>query len=102
MRTTFNLPETLVNEVKVRAEHDGRSLDDAAADLLRKGLAAGDEPPTTAPRPRIGTHPQSGLPYVECSPEAPARRLTVPELLALEHETLDREDRERLGLSRRQ
>jgi hypothetical protein len=91
----------LVNEVKVRAEHDGCSLDDAAAELLRKGLAAGDEPPATAPRPRIGAHPQSGLPFVECLPEAPARRTTVPELVALEHETLAREDRERFGLSRR-
>jgi plasmid stability protein len=102
MRTTFNLPDGLVNEVKVRAEHDGRSLDDAAADLLRKGLAAGDERPAKATKSAIKTHPKTGLPYIECPPDAPARTMTISELVALEREILDREDCERSGLAHRQ
>jgi plasmid stability protein len=90
MRTTFNLPDGLVNEVKVRAERDGRSLDDAAADLLRKGLAAGDERPAKATKSAIKTHPKTGLPYIECPPDAPARTMTISELVALERKILDR------------
>ncbi len=93
MRTTFDLPDALVNEVKVRAEHEGRSLDDAAADLLRRGLAAGDERPAPALKSAIKTHPKTGLPYIECPLDAPARRMTISELVALEHELLDRESR---------
>jgi hypothetical protein len=43
MGTTIDLPEILVNEVRVRAEHKGQSLDDAAADP--KGLAVAVAPP---------------------------------------------------------
>jgi hypothetical protein len=41
MKTTLDLPDDLVKEVKLRAIHEGRKLKDAVADLLRKGLAAG-------------------------------------------------------------
>jgi hypothetical protein len=102
MGTTINLPDTLVNEVKVRADHEGQSLDDAAADLIRKGLAVGVVPPVSGPRPVIHTDPRSGFPYIECPPDAPARHMTISELLAFEQETLAQEDRERIGLSRRQ
>jgi len=40
MKTTLNLPDALVNEVKLRAVHEGKKLKDAMADLLRQGLAA--------------------------------------------------------------
>ena len=102
MKTTLDLPDALVNEVKERAQHDGRNLNDAVADLLRKGLAAADEPQTPATGPAVQTRPQSGLPYVECSPDAPARTMTISELIGLERETLGREDRERIGLPPRQ
>ena len=102
MKTTLDLPDALVNEVKERAQHDGRNLNDAVADLLRKGLAAGEELQTPPTRPAVKTRPQSGLPYVECSPDAPARSMTISELISLERETLGREDRERNGLPPRQ
>jgi hypothetical protein len=40
MKTTLELPEDLVNEIELRAVHEGKQLQDAVADLLRKGLAA--------------------------------------------------------------
>ena len=40
MKTTLNLPDDLVKEVKLRAVNDGMKLQDAVADLLRKGLAS--------------------------------------------------------------
>ena len=39
MTTTLDLPEDLLEEVRRRASREGRKLDDAVADLLRKALA---------------------------------------------------------------
>ena len=102
MGTTINLPDTLVNEVKVRADYKGQTLDDAAAELIRKGLATGDDRPAPAPKSAIKTHPKTGLPYIECPPDAPARTMTISDLVALECEILDWDDCERSGLAHRQ
>ena len=40
MKTTLDLPPDLVKEMKLLAVHQGKKLKDAAAELLRKGLAA--------------------------------------------------------------
>jgi plasmid stability protein len=40
MKTTLDLPNDLVREIKLRAVNDGRKLKDTMADLLRKGLRA--------------------------------------------------------------
>jgi hypothetical protein len=48
MKTTLDLPDDLVKEVKLRAVHEGKKLKDAVAELLRKGLAAGSGPSRTA------------------------------------------------------
>ena len=40
MKTTLDLPDDLVKEVKLCAIHEGKKLKNAVADLLRKGLAA--------------------------------------------------------------
>jgi hypothetical protein len=40
MKTTLELPEDLVNEIEIRAFQEGKQLQEAVADLLRKGLAA--------------------------------------------------------------
>ena len=40
MKTTLELPDDLVKDIKLRAIHEGMKLKDAVAQLLRKGLAA--------------------------------------------------------------
>jgi hypothetical protein len=40
MKTTIQLPDELIKEVKLRAIHEGQKLQEAVADLLRKGLDA--------------------------------------------------------------
>jgi plasmid stability protein len=40
MKTTLDLPDALVKQIKLRAVHDGRKLKDMFAELLTKGLAA--------------------------------------------------------------
>lgn len=46
MKTTLELPIDLVRDIERRAAQEGRHIDEAAADLLRKGLDA----PATAGR----------------------------------------------------
>ena len=40
MKTTLELPDDLIKDIKLRAIHEGKKLKNAIADLLRKGLAA--------------------------------------------------------------
>lgn len=40
MKTTIELPDDLLKEVKLLAVHEGRKLKDTVASLLRQGLAA--------------------------------------------------------------
>jgi len=53
MKTTLDLPDALVKQVKLRALREGRKLKDAVADLLRKGLAAGADAEPESPGPVI-------------------------------------------------
>lgn len=40
MKTTLDLPDALIERVKLRAVHDGRKLNDTFAELISRGLAA--------------------------------------------------------------
>lgn len=97
MKTTFDLPPNLVRELKLRAVHEGRKLKEVAADVLKRGLAA----PETAAKPRPAKPKieiqANGLPVVRCKANAPAKRMTADELLALEQECLAQDDFQRLG-----
>ncbi len=42
MKTTLDLPDELMREVKIRAVHEHKKLKDTIAELLRKGIAAGE------------------------------------------------------------
>lgn len=50
MKTTLELPDDLMREVKVRAAKQDRKLKDLVADLLRRGLADESDDVRTAPR----------------------------------------------------
>ena len=80
MKTTLDLPDALMKQVKLRALREGRKLKDAVADLLRRGLAAQEAPAAGAPV--IGTDPQTGLPLVECKRSAAPRDEMTPERVA--------------------
>jgi hypothetical protein len=67
MKTTIDLPPDLVREMKILAVHEGRKLKDVAADLLKRGLSAGNaKPKNTARRDFFLTAPD-GAP--EMTPE---------------------------------
>ena len=42
MKTTLDLPDGLMREVKIRAMHEQKKLKDAIAEFIRKGMAAGE------------------------------------------------------------
>ncbi len=95
MKTTLDLPTDLVREMKLRAAHEGRNLKDVAADLLKRGLAPD---PVHRPIPAV-TKGTIKLPLFPSPKKAPSSQMSVLELLALEQQTLQQEDLQRLGQS---
>ncbi|MDZ4659367.1 MAG: hypothetical protein SH868_17480 [Bythopirellula sp.] len=80
MKTTLDLPDALVKQVKLRAIREGRKLKDAVADLLRKGLAV-----TTAAEvqePIVTKDKKTGLPLIACKQAATAHEEMTPERVA--------------------
>jgi plasmid stability protein len=51
MKTTLELPDELMREVKIRAVHEHKKLKDIIAELLRKGIAASSRTRTKIPKP---------------------------------------------------
>ena len=80
MKTTLDLPDALVKQVKLRALRDGRKLKDAVADLLRKGLAVDAAPAAEAPV--IARDKKTGRPLIECKRAASPQDEMTPERVA--------------------
>lgn len=93
MKTTVDLPDELVREVKLRAVVQGRTVKDIVAEFLLQGLGKapprGAEKHPASPMVEIG---EGGLPVIRCAPDAPATRMSAEELLALEQATQTQED----------
>jgi hypothetical protein len=51
MKTTLDLPDDLMREVKIRAVYGRKKLKDAIAELIRKGMAAPKTRPPKTPKP---------------------------------------------------
>ncbi len=66
MKTTLDLPEELVRQLKLRAVQEGRRLKDLAAEFLAAGLSPQSEAPA-----RGGTLVPKSLPKISARP-APA------------------------------
>lgn len=76
MKTTLDLPDDLVREIKIRAVRENRKLKDAMADLLRRGLSQR--------RSELKTRHRVALPIVECAHEArPGEEMTPERVAAL-------------------
>lgn len=77
MKTTVDLPDALVKEIKLRAVHDGQKLKDAIAELLRKGLEAPSSPPADDDGPGFTIDPETRLPVIHTRHAAhPSQELT--------------------------
>jgi plasmid stability protein len=73
MKTTLDLPDDLMREVKIRAVKENRKLKDAVADLLRRGLSQ------RRPQPKVRR--RVALPIVECA-RGPSGEEMTPERVA--------------------
>lgn len=82
MKTTLDLPDALVKQVKIRAVREGRKLKDAVADLLRKGLAVATAAEPAAHAPAIARDKKTGLPLIQCKHAAPPGEEMTPERVA--------------------
>lgn len=80
MKTTFDLPEDLVREMKFRAVREGRKLRDVAEEVFRRGLAA----PQRAVQP--GVRHRIKLPLIPSPAGAKPFELSGERLLELEME----------------
>ncbi len=99
MKTTIDLPDELVREMKLRAVMQGRTLRDLAADLIRQGLGMAFAKPTQTIPTESAVHiGPNGLPVFRCADNAPAENMRLEQLLALEQEALASEDMQRAGL----
>jgi len=84
MKTTLELPDDLVMEMKMRAVRERRKLKDVAAEVFRRGLMSTEESPESAvskPKRR-----KIRLPLIPTSPDAPRINVTPQQLHDLEME----------------
>lgn len=76
MKTTIDIPDPLMRDVKLRAVHEGKKLKEIVADLLRKGL---DSPVHDLGEREscVTFDAELTLPVIRCHhPAAPSSRLT--------------------------
>ena len=82
MKTTLDLPDDLMREIKMRAVREDRTLKDLIAHLLRRGLAANEQPRPVRHRVKLplihSTHPAA--PGEELTPERIAQILNDEEV----------------------
>ena len=76
MKTTLDLPDSLMNEIKLRAVHEGREVKDVVADLLTAGLPHAVKTHPEASRTVAKTLP---LIKVRLAQPADARKLSTQE-----------------------
>jgi hypothetical protein len=102
MKTTLDLPDELVQRLKIRAVQARKPLKRVVADLLVKAL---DAPPATT---AVETEPlpsgleinARGFPVIRCRLGAPAAEMTAEQLIALEQQAFAAEDLSRGGIAR--
>lgn len=82
MKTTLELPDELVREIKLRAVREGRKLKEAFADLLRKGLQVEVPRPGSRKSTALTKDKKTGLPLVVCRHPAPPGREWTPDQVA--------------------
>jgi hypothetical protein len=82
MKTTLELPDALVKQVKLRALRDGRKLKGAVADLLRKGLTVASNAKPVTRGPVVTKDRKTGLPVIACKRGADPQVEVTPERAA--------------------
>jgi hypothetical protein len=97
MKTTLDLPDHLMQQVKQRALQQGRPIKELVADYIRQGLhgSPGALPQLVA---RVVELDALGMPLFRPDPGFSAPPIDLATALQLEQEALMQEDRQRAGL----
>lgn len=82
MKTTLDLPDGLVKQVKLLALREGKKLKDAMAELLRRGLAASRSTSPEMAEPVLTNDKKTRLPLIRCTKAAPPHAELTPERVA--------------------
>ena len=97
MKTTLDLPDDVVREMKLRALLQRRTVKALAADLLREGLGMRPQPESyKSDRIVLNEH---GFPTIRSTPGAPSEKMTTEDWLRLERESQEEEDLARVGIT---
>jgi len=79
MKTTIDLPDDVLRQLKLRAVIDGRTVKELAGDLLRKGLMVASMPKGPV-QPVIAKDKKTGLPVIQCRRGAPRGQPTAEQI----------------------
>jgi hypothetical protein len=97
MKTTLDLPDHLMLQVKQRALQQGRPIKELVADYIRQGLH-GPATLSRAAKREVLEVDAEGLPLFRPDPRLSRHPMDVATALRLEQDTLMQEDRQRAGL----
>lgn len=98
MRTTLDLPDPLMRQIKIRAASRGRKLKEEIADLLQKGMATSPAEALPEGEQPFHRHPQTGL-LVSRTLKTPGYVQPAPEeTQAILERANEEEDLRRAGL----
>ena len=95
VKTTLDLPDELVREMKLKAAHEGRKIKDVVASLIAAGIVAESKAAKVAP----GRKGKLKLPLFPSAKNPRSRKVSMEQILALTQSTQTSEDLARLGLS---
>ena len=97
MKTTLDLPDHLMQQVKQRALQQGRPIKALMADYIRQGLHGPAALPLTTNSGVLEVD-EEGLPLYRPDPQLKRHPIDVATALRLEQDALKQEDRQRAGL----
>ena len=97
MKTTLDLPDHLMRQVKQRALQQGRPIKELVADYIRQGLHGSPGAPLQASA-RVVELDAAGMPLFRPDPSFSGPPIDLAAALELEQKALLQEDRQRAGL----
>ena len=99
MKTTLDLPDSLMRRVKVRAASEGRKLKDLASELLKAGLEAPAPAARATDAQPVWHHdPRTGFPVIRSLAPPGTPKVSLQSSLKAMAEADESEDLRRAGL----
>lgn len=92
MKTTIDLPEDLILQLKFLSARESRKLKDVAAEIIRQGLRFRSAQQPQDPKQNNLLVSEQGFPVYKCRADAPATKSSIDELLQMEQDAIAGED----------